>query len=801
MRRTNICHFQRGLATILCILFIFAIPTQPPNSSPTLVEPISDHEIINHHMIKNQVVNTSDVLVAVIDSGLDANHPDFEGQIVGFKDYVNNRDDMDPSDGISSYDDNGHGTMVAWIIAGSGELCDKRYQGIAPGARLLIIKVLDNRLRGQKEDIASAIDFATRNGANVICMSIGGGFFEFLRNDPVITACEKAIDNGVVVIASAGNSGPSSNTINSPAASIPVIGVGAIMPNNITAPFSSRGPVSREYSPIGNWPKPDVVALGYEVFTARGKNSLDQLPINDAWGKNYTLFSGTSAAAPQVAGLAALILEENRDLDPLEVKAIIMDGADDLGLDPQEQGMGRINITRSMEIARSNDLDIVVVTPRRLLTIPYYRVFIASTVTYNFTIQVISTYDIGKTAINIDDDIEEYIQCQDYIYVKKGYSNFTVSFRFGGLESNVEQHIAGVITLEGLPPDKREIPVDINLVSFGGRAALDRSSGIDQTKSQYFTTLMRRLEQYDVFTEDLFQLDSDYMETLDVLIISSQVENHSDSDISAIQRFAERGGTLIVAGGYFNTTSNKADFNLYDCNRILNPFGLHFNYYGIGEGIDSQHGLLYGEDYNDSIIEDELTTNVSNLYVAWGTTIHVDENSTSAKAIVLNEQDNEHAIIAKSRVGNGTVIALSSYSIIDDLVLYRSIQENADNNQFLQNLVNSIIPQGPVVYDFIIDSFDENTYVNFTVIAFNSVQCEIIVYDIESGNTVVQSVMNSSYYRFSYSFLPKSKGFYKVTFILTDALSRKRIMSSEFWVFPAIATIEVSSIIIISSII
>ncbi|MHA1614147.1 MAG: S8 family serine peptidase, partial [Candidatus Thorarchaeota archaeon] len=108
--------------------------------------------------------NGTGVVVAVLDSGVDTNHPDLQNQIIGFKDFINLEDDMTPGDGITGYDDNGHGTACAWNVVGDGTASGGNLTGVAPGASILAIKILDEDGVGDDSVIAQGIEFAIDEG-------------------------------------------------------------------------------------------------------------------------------------------------------------------------------------------------------------------------------------------------------------------------------------------------------------------------------------------------------------------------------------------------------------------------------------------------------------------------------------------------------------------------------------------------------------------------------------------------------------------------------------------------------------
>lgn len=158
------------------------------------------------------VYSPADVVIAVIDTGIDGRHVDLAGKVIGWKDFVNNR--ADP------YDDNGHGTHVAGIAAGAG-VADPALRGVAPGAALVGLKVLSGAGSGSLSDVAAAVDWAVTNreryGIKIISMSLGtAGSSD--GTDSVSLAVNAAVDAGIVAVVAAGNSGPNRYTIGSPGA-------------------------------------------------------------------------------------------------------------------------------------------------------------------------------------------------------------------------------------------------------------------------------------------------------------------------------------------------------------------------------------------------------------------------------------------------------------------------------------------------------------------------------------------------------------------------------------------------------
>ena len=274
------------------------------------------------------------VTVAIIDTGTSP-HSDLlvpNERIVGFKDFVNNRS--------SPYDDNGHGTHIAGIIAGSGYSSNGKYTGIAPKANILPIKALDENGSGNTSDIIKAISWAieTKNQYNtkIINLSLGSPVNNPCSKDPLCKATKEATDNGLVVVVAAGNSGPSKKSILSPGISPNVITVGAVddkrTPNtsdDTIASFSSRGPTKEGLN------KPDIVAPGVNIMS-----------LSNTKQNGYTSLSGTSMATPVISGAIALLLEKESNLSPDEIKRRLARSCIDLKEYKEDQGSGMISLNK-----------------------------------------------------------------------------------------------------------------------------------------------------------------------------------------------------------------------------------------------------------------------------------------------------------------------------------------------------------------------------------------------------------------------------------------------------------------------
>ena len=257
----------------------------------------------------------SGVTIAILDSGVDLDHPDLAAKIVSGYDFINSDANAD--------DDNGHGTHVAGIAAAISNNA-LGVAGLAWDAKIMPVKVLNTNGTGPSSALARGICWAANHGADVINMSLSNRYL----SNAVREAVDYANSKDIVSIASAGNEFLKGNTIQYPAALNNVSAVAATDNQDAQAAFSNTGIYV------------DIAAPGVDIFSTYVRN---QVPV-------ITTLNGTSMAAPFVSGLAALVLSVSPDLSPSHVKAVIHDSAVDLG-DPGRDvvfGYGRIDAAAAL---------------------------------------------------------------------------------------------------------------------------------------------------------------------------------------------------------------------------------------------------------------------------------------------------------------------------------------------------------------------------------------------------------------------------------------------------------------------
>lgn len=267
-----------------------------------------------------------DIGVCLLDTGI-SDHPDFKGRIQMFVDFISNKK--------TPYDDNGHGTHVAGILCGDGSASGGRYKGVAPGCRIIAVKVLDRMGNGNKEDVLRAFQWILKNyqkyRVRIVNISVGTIYRTWCDHHLLSQGVEELWDQGLVVVAAAGNQGPKPGSITAPGSSKKVITVGSSDMLIGSAGVSGRGPTFECVC------KPDLVAPGNRITSC--------LP-----GGGYGIKSGTSMSTPFISGAIARMMEKDPLLTNVEIKMMLRDSTDDMGLPRNQQGWGKFNFKRFMEM-------------------------------------------------------------------------------------------------------------------------------------------------------------------------------------------------------------------------------------------------------------------------------------------------------------------------------------------------------------------------------------------------------------------------------------------------------------------
>lgn len=266
--------------------------------------------------------------VAVLDTGADAEHPDLKGRIGAVENFTESPDNEDRQ---------GHGTHTTSTVGGSGAASGGKKKGVAPGTELLHGKVLDDSGSGATSWIIAGMQWAVDENADVVSMSLGNPARTDCT-DPMSTATEELAQSSkdTLFVLAAGNTGPSLNSVSSPGCAPSVLTVGAVDRDDSTASFSSRGPAYGSHTL-----KPEIAAPGVGISAAA------------AGGRGvyaYQSMSGTSMAAPHVAGAAALVKQRHPDWSAQQIKAALVSSADSaIPGDVTETGGGRLDVKAAVD--------------------------------------------------------------------------------------------------------------------------------------------------------------------------------------------------------------------------------------------------------------------------------------------------------------------------------------------------------------------------------------------------------------------------------------------------------------------
>ena len=266
------------------------------------------------------------VKVAVLDTGADQSHPDLAGRISEAVSFV---------PGETTADGNGHGTHTTSTVGGDGAASGGLEKGVAPGADLIIGKVLSDEGQGDDSWVIAGMQWAVGEGAKVISMSLGGSDPSD-GSDPMSQAVDQlSAESGALFVIAAGNTG-SEASMSAPGAADAALTVGAIDSNDQLAGFSSTGPRYGDYAL-----KPDISAPGVDILADLAGGSADT--------GYYTTMSGTSMATPHVAGAAAILAQEHPDWTGQQIKDALMSTSKALpDYTAYQVGDGRVDIAAAI---------------------------------------------------------------------------------------------------------------------------------------------------------------------------------------------------------------------------------------------------------------------------------------------------------------------------------------------------------------------------------------------------------------------------------------------------------------------
>jgi len=293
---------------------------------PTTHDAKRIQKVVGADKLWQQGVHGTGVSVALLDTGIDASHPDLAGRVIACEDLSHERGTV-----AHCQDTYGHGTFMAGLIAGNGASSNGKYTGAAPQANLVAIKAAGYDGSADVSNILAGIQWAVAAkdtyNIRVLNLSLGTNSSQDYRVSPLNFAVERAWDAGIAVIVSAGNTGPDGGTVMKPGDDPLVITVGSSsdmgsmsINDDVVTTFSGRGPTRSN-----GFTKPDVVSPGMHTISLRAVGSaVDTKFPNSRVDGMYFRGSGTSMSTATVSGVVAQMLQKNPSLTPDGVKAHLM---------------------------------------------------------------------------------------------------------------------------------------------------------------------------------------------------------------------------------------------------------------------------------------------------------------------------------------------------------------------------------------------------------------------------------------------------------------------------------------------
>ena len=664
-------------------------------------------------------VTGSNVTIAVIDTGIDDAHESLDDmddnpatndpKVIGFKDFVNFYPDP--------YDDHGHGTHCAGIAAGTGG--SSVYKGVAPDAKLVGVKVLNARGSGSESTVIAGIDWTVQNkddyGIKIISMSLGRDY----NNDgttPMALACDAAVDAGIVVAVAAGNAGMwGSKTVGDPACAKKVITVGAIDDDMDIAYFSSRGPTADGRI------KPEVCAVGVDVTSAEAET-----------GNGYTPHSGTSMSTPHVAGVAALMLEYNPNLAPLEVREILMDTAVDRGVmgPDNDYGWGVVDSMLALLLSVPQEHDIKVSLP----FIPEYvkinkSLPINATIfnkglnnETNITVQLLINGSINETKIISLDSGEN---CSvNFTWTPYAEGSYNVSVYAEPLPGEN-------ITINNLASRGINVLSNIYLIGY------DTTHG--ERPSSWYIDIIDDIKSKGFIVSDIISgpITLSLLNNYDAIWIDERGGSWSADEKSALVTFVQSGGGLFVEGDEMGDPT------------IVNVFNI------------SYRGIVGYPGESTDISMHSITRGVSSIYFS-----PVNSLNVYPPAIDVARDVEGNKMIGVRRYGNGKVV------VISDEVLYYIYR--ADNKILGENIFRWItLPPQAHDIEVLIDApsiveVNVSTQIN-AVIANTGLNNETdVIIDFIINGTVLESktiafIQNGTDTTISFNWTPTAVGWYNIS--------------------------------------
>lgn len=789
-----------------------------------LISPLSDpnlnssrlSDIIRAKKLLQKGHNGTGIIIAILDTGIDTTHPDFVDKIiheVSFVDtsygYPNNEDAVDK---------NGHGTGVAGIAAGTGKASNGLYVGIAPGAKLWNVKVLNSFGSGREAGIIAGIEYATFGPDNkrdpsdpdIINLSLGGpGEPEDLSS----LAVNAAVAQGVVITASAGNRGPFFSTIGSPGGALKAITVGATTLDGELTHFSSRG------FNMGRYPDPDIVAPGQNIIVPLSSNSLLAQAKSiffppkyiEGIGANYITLSGTSLASSIIAGACALLLSafpRFKEFGPIALRIVLMRTArrpyPASQANPNLWGAGALDVAFAelflTNLGDAPERDLVFIFPHLLLSEPALIAFPGNT--FEQKLLLLSAFP-GTFTFSALGSIVPFVKMdKSSLYLEKGdVVPITLNLSLPiDIDLTIFPQIRGALYVRKNRELIARIPFQpINMSYPKLRVYFDNFHNREPEDSPLsnffmFTKLLKN-SAIDVVIQNSF-ISYEALSAFDILLLPDMELMLAQEEIEAIYQFIKDGGNLIVLG------AEKESIVVESINELLKPFGITFTE-TIELTTDQGLRIRHDGDLNVTTFSPDPLIIAYPLFKAlvkltWraGIGVKVDAERSNIRArgsLTFNEV--EHDVLAVHEATppyrESVFVLGTDYLFYDDLLN----KKGSSNRQLAENLFNWLTPDSTFLPQMLVNGTRAapGDSINLMIYVLDSETSKLIdvvdltiTVELPNGTaiTLVKEDEKTPYehspgiFRYSYRFPMELHGYY--TFKAHSSLFEERLSKTVY---------------------
>ena len=675
--------------------------------------------------------NGSGINVSIIDTGI-SSHPDFASRIIKQRNFASEGEKVNPFD----YSDrNGHGTHVAGIIGGNGNVSSGKYRGVATAVKLINAKAANSSGSLKDADVVKAIEWSVENGAQIISMSFGSTYPEVF--DPITLAITNASNQGIVCVVSSGNAGPGYYTGGSPASGVNAIAVGSMDKDGDLSSFSSWGPTNSYLF------YPDVCAPGENIVSTESINSLisnEQRYIEEyidySGSFDYVPLSGTSMACPMVSGALALLLQTFPGINPHTAKIALIEGAyKTINHEDLKFGGGIINISNSIKylseivLNKENGNNVTSIYPNRFPIKPFdflnypgdFQVFnssLISGINRNITFQIpthLSDIKIGIDKIQIEFNAPgvEYVSISTEILLNAtpGIETLTINMTDSDTGEKLDQIVIRV--------EKKVPEYEVLYESFHGLndwlpeysfKQIDFYESMKKVSSLNCSINFKMDKWTPLYNSSINGsiLTAQKLSQYDLIVLQNPILPYSQSEFNAIKDYFDNGGNILFLGTRYQEICSQninSLFNFLNAGIIIKEENIeNVTHVGIGAFLDSN-------DVMNFTAGSAIFNGVSKFYWLTGCSFEASGCGLS-QAKIYNK-----TVVAscdKYSEGKGKILAFGDlYWLLDGYYNHESYF--TDHSKLLQNVIEFLLPQNNISLN--IGTKSGEIYSNYTELA------------------------------------------------------------------------------------